>query len=52
MVAVGLCFYSAVQVVNNSVARLWLPQYFHLPNTFRVVSFDVAFAHSRGANSR
>jgi len=41
MVALGLCFYSAVQVLNNSF-RLWLPQYFHLPSTIRVVSFDVA----------
>lgn len=41
MVALGLCFYSVVQVLNNSF-RLWLPQYFHLPSTIRVVSFDVA----------
>ncbi|PYU28648.1 MAG: hypothetical protein DMG32_02130 [Acidobacteria bacterium] len=41
MVALGLCFYSVVQVLNNSF-RLWLPQYSHLASTIHAVSFDVA----------
>jgi len=42
MVAVGLCFYSAVQVLNNSFMRGWLTQYVPWWNGIHLVSFQVA----------
>ncbi len=42
MVAVGLCFYSGIQVLNNTFMRQWLVQYFHWWNGIRVSSFLVA----------
>ena len=50
MIALGLCFYSAVQVSNDSFVREWLTRYFHLTpyfhlwNGIRLVSFQVALA--------
>ena len=42
MIALGLGFYSAVQVLNDSFSRIWLTQYFELGNRIRMVSFGVA----------
>lgn len=48
MIALGMGFYSTVQVLNNSFVREWLTQYFHLSpyfhwwNAIRLTSFQVA----------
>jgi len=42
MVALGMGFYSALQVFNNSFLQAWLPGYFQVWNDIRVVSFQVA----------
>ena len=42
MVALGLGFYSAIQVLNDNVLRLWGTPYFHLWNGIRMVAFGVA----------
>ncbi len=41
-VALGLCFYSTFQVLNNTLLRQWLRQYFELGNDLRVASTGVA----------
>src|SRR5712692_5937560 len=41
-IALGLCFYSVIQVMNNSVMREWLQHYFSWWAGTRVVSFQVA----------
>jgi hypothetical protein len=42
MVALGMGFYSALQVFNNSVLQAWLPGYFQVWNDIRMVSFQAA----------
>ncbi len=42
LIALGLCFYSTVQVLNDSLMRGWLPQYMAWWNGIRIVSFLVA----------
>src|SRR5712692_1811011 len=42
MILLGLGFYSAIQVLNNSFMREWLTQYFHWWNGIRLASFQVA----------
>ncbi len=42
MIVLGLCFYSSVQVLNNSFVREWLTQYIPWWNGVHLVSFQVA----------
>lgn len=42
MVALGLGFYSAVQVANNTILSAWLKTYFNWWNQVRALSFNVA----------
>lgn len=42
LIALGLCFYSLIQVLNNSFMREWLTQYLYWWNGVRMVSFQVA----------
>ena len=42
MVALGLGFYSTIQVLNNSIASEWLSQFFHWWASIRMISFQVA----------
>lgn len=41
-IAVGLFFYSLVQVINNAVSKAWLLPYFHWWRIVRLTSFHVA----------
>ncbi len=44
LIAVGLCFDSLFQVLNNSLLSFWLGPYFSWWNNVRAVSFQVALA--------
>jgi hypothetical protein len=44
LIALGLCFYSTVQVLNDSLMRGWLPQYIAWWNGIHIVSFQVVLA--------
>lgn len=39
LIAVGLLFYSLIQVLNNTVSRQWLQSYFHWGDAIRIGSF-------------
>src|SRR5574337_1341084 len=41
LIALGLCFYSSVQVMNNSFMRVWLGHYVLLWNAVRIISYQV-----------
>lgn len=42
LIAVGLCFYSLVQVLNNGFVAFWLGRYFSWWGNVRALSFQVA----------
>jgi hypothetical protein len=41
-IVLGLGFYSALQVVNDSFMDQWMTRHFHWWNSARVISFDIA----------
>jgi hypothetical protein len=42
LIAVGLCIYSAFQILNNTLLKHWLDPYFSWWNNVQVISFQVA----------